>query len=123
MSEERFGRIDKTPEDVRERFDGIDRRFDAIDGRLDGIDHRLDDLGRHIRGTARRGHRPYSEHCRPDAHYSARRFAALSVALSLTKGEFKAADAEVLESINRRLDPLELTVRDHSAQLAKRRRC
>ncbi len=49
MSEERFGRIDKTPEDVRERFDGIDRRFDAIDGRLDGIDHRLDDLGRHIR--------------------------------------------------------------------------
>ena len=36
--------------------------------------------------------------------------------------EFKAADEEVLESVNRRLDPLELTVRDHSAQLAKRRR-
>lgn len=102
MSEERFDRIEKTLSRHNARFDVIDARFDAVDARFDALDQRIgvlhEDLIRRIAGVSERD--------------------------AVSRKEFREAIANLTEKFGRRIDPLEASVRAHSAEIAtlKRRR-
>ena len=110
MSEERFDRIEHGLSDFRARFDGVDARFaevdarfDRVETRLDRLDGRMDDLGRHMRVL----HESVMD-----------RFAAQKEYSGPTRAEF----AELKEMLGRRLEPLEMVVRAHSADIDKLKR-
>ena len=96
----RFGAIDT-------RFAGIDARFDRVEARLDGLDARMEELRRHM-------------HVLHEDMITS--FAAASERSVVTRDEFHEAFVDLKESIGRRLDPIEMTVRAHSADIAKLKR-
>ncbi len=87
-----------------ERFDGIDRRFDQVDIRLDSVDGRLD--GMYGKVDELRTHMGV-------LHEDAiGRIAATAEEPLATRREMHRGFEELKELILRRIEPLELTVRD-----------
>jgi chromosome segregation ATPase len=122
MSEERFDRVEQRLDRVEhrlvdvgrrldgvdERLNGIDRRLHGIDGRLDrldarlnGMDGRLDDLDRHMHVL--------HEDLKHDIS-------------AMYSGPTSAEFAELREIVERRLDPLEAAVRQHSIDIDRLKR-
>jgi chromosome segregation ATPase len=99
----RFDRVDARFAEVDARFDRVDARFDRVETRLDRLDGRMDDLGRHMRVL----HESVMD-----------RFAAQKEYSGPTRAEF----AELKEMLGRRLEPLEMVVRAHSADIDKLKR-
>lgn len=109
-ADERFDRIDHWQANADERFDRIDEwqrkadeRFARIDERFDRVDQRIGVLHEDVLA----------------------RIAATGELRLPTKGEMDQGFADLREFIERRLDPLEATVRQHTIEineLKKRRR-
>lgn len=93
MSDKRFDHIDQ-------ELGGLTARFDAIDQRFDGLDHRIGVLHEDLIG----------------------RIAGSSERKAVTEDQFFTAMAKLNETIDRRLDPLELVVREHSRDIAELKR-
>ena len=96
MSEERFDRIEH-------KFADVDQRFDRIEAHLEHLHQRVGILHEDVLS----------------------RFAAIPDPTSRLEAKIDRAVAELTEVIGRRLDPLELAVRQHSKeidQLKRRRR-
>jgi chromosome segregation ATPase len=127
--DERLNRVDHRLDQVDESLNRIDRRFDRVDERVDTlesgqaelqgettrlstemaafrthVDARFEELGRHMRVL----------------HEDALdRIAAVAEHTMAMSARMDQRFDEVLEAIGRRLDPLDATVRDHSARIGR----
>jgi chromosome segregation ATPase len=141
MWNERFDRIDHELTAVKEHLTGldehrrlaenqfavIDSRLDGIDRRLDGVDVRLDNLEtgqRELRTEMRGGFADLRTHMGVLHEDGIARLKAMPERDVPTRSEVNEALAACREDTDRRLDPLEAIVREHSKQLGqpKRRR-
>lgn len=115
MSEERFDRIDR-------RFDGIDRRFSVVDRRFDAVETRLERLED---GQAELTSRMESQFDAVRRHMGVlheealSRIAAIPDNTSRLEAKMAQGFADLKESLGRRLDPLEATVRHHSTEIER----
>jgi tetrahydromethanopterin S-methyltransferase subunit G len=104
MSTERFDRLEKWQATADDRFDRIDGRFDRIDERFARVDGRFDRVDQRI-GVL---HEDVLS-----------RIAAVAEGFPRLEAKMDRRFDELVEMIGRRLDPLEATVRHHSAEIAK----
>jgi archaellum component FlaC len=130
MSEERFDRIEQRLDRAGERFDQIDEwqrradeRFDRIDERFDRIDERFDRVDERFERIDERFGRMDERFDRIDQRIGVLhedvlgRIAATGEDAPATKREMAQGFADLRELIERRLDPLEAAVRDHSQRI------
>lgn len=89
------------------RFDRIEERLHRLDGRIDTLENRVGDLDRHMHVL----HEDVIE-----------RIAAIPEYAGPTRAEMNHGFAELRELIGRRLDPLEATVRQHTAEIGQLKR-
>lgn len=94
--DERFAAIDA-------RFDRVDERFAAVDARFDRVETRFDDLGRDMRALY--------EDLKGEIRALAPDFAPI-------RREFTAADNQLREDFDRRVQPLEVLARSQSKNQA-----
>lgn len=91
---ERFDAVDKRFNEIDERFDGVDKRFGAVDGRFTDIEKRLDKLD-----------------VRLEKHDEEIKVLAEQILIGQRVTTTKLDALE--ETILRRLEPLEVVVREH----------
>lgn len=136
---ERFDRLEQS---VHERFGAADKRFDRLEKaitnvrdelthRIDGMSERIDGMSERIDGLSELPQRVDGVSRRLD-ELSLRvgvlhedlveRIAASSERNAISREEFRLAIAELTENFGRRIDPLELTVREHSVDIATLKR-
>ncbi len=118
MSEEGFDRIEEKLTRHDARFDAIDARFDGVDARFDGVDTRIDSLATEMRA----GFEAVNQRIGVLHEDLLNTIAASTERDAVSRQEFKKAMADIAEKFGRRLDPLETTVRTHSAEIAELRR-
>lgn len=99
MSDERLGRI----ETIQDQLLAGQARLES---HVAGLESRVTDLDRHMRVL----HEDLVD-----------RITAIADPTAMLRREIREGDAAVREDLTRRLDPLELVVRDHSATLARLR--
>jgi archaellum component FlaC len=99
----RFDQMDHRLDRMDRRFDQIDQRFEAVDSRFEKVDQRFDRLEAKMDETNR--------HMRVLHEEVLDRIAALAPDFGPIRREFTAADNELREQINQRLNPLEAWVR------------
>ncbi|MEI6243625.1 MAG: hypothetical protein WCQ64_01145 [Acidobacteriota bacterium] len=104
MSEERFDRIE-------EKLTGHDARFDRVDLRADSLAMEM-----------RRGFEAVNHRLGVLHEDLLNKIAASTERNAVSRQEFKEAMADMIEKFGRRVDPLEITVRRHSADFAKLKR-
>jgi len=105
--EMRLNHVDERLHHIDERFDRVDQRFDQVDRRFEHVDERFDELRRFMLVL--------HENMKKE-------FAATSERDAVSRPELHEAIADLKENIERRLDPLELAVRQQSAAKRKRTR-
>jgi chromosome segregation ATPase len=116
----RLDGIDQRLDKVDGRLDGIDQRLDKVDGRLDGLDRRMDGLDQRIDGLRADLNSRFDEARRYAGVLSEEAFARIAATREYTgptRAEMNDAFADLKETLTRRLDPLEATVRQHSVRL------
>jgi uncharacterized coiled-coil DUF342 family protein len=97
MSEERLGRIETRLDDLTAEVVGLKGEVGGLRGELHGTNDRIDALNQRM-GVL---HEEVLD-----------RIAALAPDFTPIRREFQEADAQLLENINRRLEPLETAVRN-----------
>jgi len=107
MSEERFDRIDQEIAGLKTDVSGLKTDFSELKTDFSELKTDFTDLRQHM-------------HVLHEDMLA--NFAKASERDVVTRGEFHATLAERDERVNRRLDPLELAVRTHSADIAKLKR-
>ena len=105
--DQRFDRIDQRFTEVDQRFDRVDQRFDRLESRVDRIDERLDILNHRV-GVLHED--------------TLSRIAAIDASDLPTKREMAQGFADLRELIERRHDPLELAVRQHTKEIERLKR-
>ena len=88
---------------IEARFDGVDSRLDRVESRLDGIDSRLDGLGSRLDQVDRNMHVLHED--------LVDRIKALAPDFGPVQREFRSEIADLRESTDRRLIPLETAER------------
>jgi archaellum component FlaC len=120
---ERFDQIDEWQRRADERFDRVDERFDRIDERFDRVDERFDRIDERFDRVDERFGRMDERFDRIDQRIGVLhedvlgRIAATGEDAPATKREMAQGFADLRELIERRLDPLEAAVRDHSQRI------
>ncbi len=125
MSEERFDQIDETLSAFRDRFESVDQRLVAIDRRFDEVDRRFDAVDRRFEAVDRRFEAVDQRFDDLERHMHVlhedviARIAAIPDNTARLEARMDRGFAELKEALDRRLDPLEAVVRDHSAALRR----
>ena len=152
MSAERFDRIDQKIAGIEGRFDALGQRVDAMGGalneRIEGVNtqltarmdamggalsQRIDTLGSDLNQRIDTMGADLSQRMDTMGADLNQRMGVLhenvleiiassSERNAVTRGEFQEAMADLKETISRRIDPLEVVVRRHSADIAKLKR-
>lgn len=111
MSEERFDRIEQRLDrlesgqtETNRRLDGVEERLTGVEDRLGGVEGRLGELDRHM----------HLLHEQAMAN-----LAAVADSVITMKREVAQGFANLQEVIGRRLDPLEVAVRQHSVEIER----
>jgi hypothetical protein len=106
--EERFDRVDQRFDRVDQRFDRVDQRFDQVDQRFNQVDQRFSQVDAELHK-----HGLLLESMNND----------LKQTMETVEGNREAMDrkfAEVLRTIDQRVQPIELAVKGLSRQVADR---
>jgi uncharacterized protein YPO0396 len=118
MSEERFDRLEQQLAQFRDRvegrFDAVDQRLDAMDQRFDAMDQRFTDVDRRLDENRREMRLLHED--------TIGRIAATGENEPASRAEMLAGFAELREVIDRRIDPLEAAVRQHTRDIEELRR-
>jgi chromosome segregation ATPase len=113
--EDNAAKLEGRFDNLEGRFAILEGRFDRLEGRVDKLEGRFDKLEECLEtGLQDLGHQMRILH-----EDVIDRIKALSDPSDMLRREMNARDEELPEDLTRRLDPLELTVRDHSAELAR----
>lgn len=111
--DQRFDAIDQRFDAIDKRFDAVDKRFDAVDNRLVAVDQRLDGVDGRLNSLDATVHRQ-GLLLESNTH-------ELRLAVENFQGLQRVTIAKIddlRDRVGQRIEPLEMVVRSHSAQLA-----